>query len=144
MDLFIVEVKLTNKSYFPHQDDFIKLRLEMQKMLNSLIFINVPEPIVFGLLLKGLNCQLYAMWLEYDGVYVCRELQSFSLPRSVYEIMLCPSILSTVISLKEKINELIKRILARPKANSRLVGLTRKGYDSPILVKDPLAFSIQN
>ena len=97
-----------------------------------------------GLLLKGLDCQLYEMWLEHNGVYVCRELQSFFLPCSMYEIMLCPSIFSTFLALKEKINDLIKHIQARPKVKSRLVVLTHKCYDSPVLVKNPLIFSIQN
>jgi hypothetical protein len=60
------------------------------------------------------------------------------------EFFFCPSILSTFLGLKEKINELIKRIVTTPKEKSKLVALTRKGYDSPVLVKDPLNFSIQN
>ncbi|KAI8094358.1 hypothetical protein BDF21DRAFT_408546 [Thamnidium elegans] len=140
VDLFIVEAKLNRKSYFPHQDDFIKLRLEMQKMINELIYINVSEPMVFGLLLSGLDCQLYAMYLKHDGIYVCREVQTFSLPRSSYEVMLCPSIFSTMLALQDKIDMIIQQIQTRKKGKSSLLNLTRKGYDAPVLVKDPLTF----
>ncbi|KAI7890350.1 uncharacterized protein EV154DRAFT_422169 [Mucor mucedo] len=141
VDLFIVEAKLNSKSYFPHQDDFIKLRLEMQKMINELIYINVSEPMVFGLLLTGLDCQLYTMYLKYDGIYVCREVQTFSLPRSSYEdIMLCPSIFSTMLALQDKIDMIIQKIQTRKKGKSSLLNLVRKGYDAPVLVKDPLTF----
>ncbi|KAG2203499.1 hypothetical protein INT47_008226 [Mucor saturninus] len=133
VDLFIVEAKLNSKSYFPHQDDFIKLRLEMQKMINELIYINLSEPMVFGLLLTGLDCQLYAMYLKYDGIYVCREVQTFSLPRSSYEIMLCPSIFSTMLALQDKIDMIIQKIQTRKKGKSSLLNLVRKGYDAPVL-----------
>lgn len=58
---FNVEEKLNHKFYIPHQDDFVKLQLEMQKMINELIYSNITQPIVFGLLLTGLDCQLYVI-----------------------------------------------------------------------------------
>lgn len=71
----------------------------MQKMINELVYVNVSKPMVFGLLLTGLDCQLYAMHLKHDGIYVCPEVQTFSLPCS-YEVMLYPSIFSTMLALQ--------------------------------------------
>lgn len=84
--LTLCEAKLNHKSYFPHQDYFVLLRLEMQKMINELIVSSIAQPYGFCALLTGLDCRLYAMWLEHDGIYICREIQTFSLPRSFYEV----------------------------------------------------------
>ncbi|KAI9244316.1 hypothetical protein EDC94DRAFT_629699 [Helicostylum pulchrum] len=58
----------------------------MQKMINELIVSSIAQPYGFCALLTGLDCRLYAMWLEHDGIYICREIQTFSLPRSFYEV----------------------------------------------------------
>lgn len=53
VDLFLIEIKKDDKQYTSAQSDFIKLHLEMQIMLNDLIKLNVKDPVVYGLLIKG-------------------------------------------------------------------------------------------
>jgi hypothetical protein len=137
-DLFIVEAKLSEKAYFPHQDDFIKLRLEMQSMLNSLIKDNVSDPFSFGMISKGLTCKLVMMWLQYDGQYICRDVGSFSLPNSHDQIVLCPGILCTMLTLKERIDQLVERIKTSRRGSSPIASYMRTGFKTPALVRDPL------
>jgi hypothetical protein len=53
VDLFIAEVKKHKKEYTPSTDDIVKTNLELQKMLNNLIALNIPEPAVYGMVIQS-------------------------------------------------------------------------------------------
>ncbi|KAG1047428.1 hypothetical protein G6F43_010122 [Rhizopus delemar] len=135
-DVLIVECKLNEKSFFPHKNDYLELQLEMQIILNELIINNVDDHVSFDLLVKGLKCKMYMMWLQHDGQYICHEAQPFSLSDSTDQTLLCPSILSVFLALKEKIDALIERIHNRKKGKSNLLSYIRKGFDIPIIISD--------
>lgn len=55
LDLFTVELKKSSSAYAPNKSDFIKINLEMKLMLDMQIKNNVDDPVVFGVLVKGIH-----------------------------------------------------------------------------------------
>ncbi|KAI8883740.1 hypothetical protein K501DRAFT_272357 [Backusella circina FSU 941] len=82
-DLFVAEVKPTEANYAPNKCDLIKINLELISMLDELISYNVADPVVFCLLVRGFECQLFRINLDHDGFYFSPVVQAFFLPHGV-------------------------------------------------------------
>lgn len=52
MDVLVFEVKAPSSAA---KDDFFKLTIEMQVMLNRLVSIGIDDPVVFGVLIYSKN-----------------------------------------------------------------------------------------
>lgn len=145
LDLCIIEVKKkSNTTYTPNNSDFIKIHLEMKAMLDRLIKMNVDDPVVYGLLIQGFECQVLKMTLDGDGFYFAPVIHFFHLPRDVSDIMIVPKVTTFFISLQNELDRIVKTIQNKKKGASPLLPWTRPSYQMPVLIKDPLQHIINN
>ncbi|KAI9273414.1 hypothetical protein EDC94DRAFT_644663 [Helicostylum pulchrum] len=108
LDLCIIE-------YTPNNSDFTKIHLAMKSMLNKLIKMNIDDPVVFGLLIQGFDCQAFKMSLNGDGFYFCPVVHFLYLPRDVSDIMIVPKVTSFFMSLKNELDQLVAKIQNKKK-----------------------------
>ncbi|KAI9247788.1 hypothetical protein EDC94DRAFT_589687 [Helicostylum pulchrum] len=100
---FLCEVKSLQsiaglkKSENQHQD-FIKLCNIMKNELDRMCI--VTNKVVYGLLVEGFKCRLFAMDLKYYKLYILHMLSQFYLPRDKYKL----GIISSCFSRLERLN----------------------------------------
>ncbi|KAG1439618.1 hypothetical protein G6F56_012234 [Rhizopus delemar] len=105
-DLLISEVKPpSNANGNALESDIVKIRKQMAWMLNMLIRQGVSHPVVGGILLEGFKMTAYKMDLQYPRTYRMIELASHSLFDNLQDISALPSIISSVIQLKNIIKK---------------------------------------
>lgn len=106
-DIAVSEVKTPSKANGSNtgESDLVKIGKEMVWMLNALIREGVEEPVVCGVLLKGLNMKTFKMNLQYPQVYRLIELSSIKIFESLQGVSLLPSILRNVIQIKNIANK---------------------------------------
>lgn len=103
--MFIVEVKCPKSK---EDDDFFKLSVELQMMLNKLAQAGVEAPQVFGMIIYGFECFTFKMDLIAPGIYRMIKLKSFFVPQNVYDL---PTLHNAMASLNQ-INLLLKKQVA--------------------------------
>jgi hypothetical protein len=82
------------------ESDLVKIGKEMAWMLNALIREGVEQPVVCGILLRGLNMTTFKMDLSYPQTYRLIELSSINLFESLQGISVLPTILRNIIQVK--------------------------------------------
>ncbi|CEP12192.1 hypothetical protein [Parasitella parasitica] len=87
------------------ESDIVKIGKQMAWMLNMLIRQGVSHPVVGGILLEGFKMTTYKMDLQYPRTYRMIELASHSLFDNLQDISSLPSIISSVIQLKNIIKK---------------------------------------
>jgi methyl coenzyme M reductase gamma subunit len=98
LNLFVIEVKPPG----PTQciSDQRKVGYEMQKMIDKLVDSGVPGPAMCGVWVDGFICHSFKMTLQYNGIYQMIELDSFSLPQHIGDVVNVKSIMSALLKLK--------------------------------------------
>ncbi|CAO3610145.1 unnamed protein product [Mucor hiemalis] len=100
-NLLISEVKPpSNANGNATESDMVKLGKQMAWMLNMLIRQGVSHPVVGGILLEGFKMTTYKMDLQYPRTYRMIELASHNLFDNLQDISTLPSIISSVIQIK--------------------------------------------
>lgn len=97
LELLAMEVKTSTKSKNKLESDQVRLGKQMKIMIDKLVYYEIEEPVVFGILVKGrysravlskyvykhiysgMQVKVFTMILPEDGHYVFLELGAFDL-----------------------------------------------------------------
>ncbi|KAI8890581.1 hypothetical protein K501DRAFT_168684 [Backusella circina FSU 941] len=101
-DIGVSEIKSPSNSNCNNNgvSDTVKIGKEMAWMLNTLIREGVEQPVVCGILLRGLIMTTFKMNLLYPQTYRLIELSSINLFESLQGISVLPTILRNIIQVK--------------------------------------------
>lgn len=79
-------------------------------MLDKLVDLKIPSPMVCGIWVDGVNCYAYTMDLEYGGIYRMIEIGKFILPKTLQDVTKAKFILATLLKLKSICDETAEKI----------------------------------
>lgn len=112
--LFTVEAKKTAQGLIV-QSDLEKLACEMKDAIDDLAMqkIDISSVRVFGMLIVGLQADIYSMALEASGLYVMRSYTTVFAPRSHKDLGGLAMVINVFLNLKADIEESV-RLCSRP------------------------------
>ncbi|EPB84917.1 hypothetical protein HMPREF1544_08352 [Mucor circinelloides 1006PhL] len=98
-DLLIWEIKIPKSKI----NDTCKLAGELKIMLQRLVQVGFQDPVVFGVVVQGLDCQVYKLAMPAPAVFLLQNIDGFSLPESLNDLKLCKKILSALEHLESEV-----------------------------------------
>lgn len=101
-DIGVPEIKPPSNSSSNNngESDKVKIGKEMAWMLNLLVREGVEEPVVSGILVKGLTMMTYKLDLSHHQIYRLIKLSSITLFENLQGISVLPAIVRNIMQIK--------------------------------------------
>ncbi|KAG0061979.1 hypothetical protein BGZ89_011016, partial [Linnemannia elongata] len=125
----IMEVKKPNATMDDIEDDVRKLPCMMKIALNMLIHGNVQNATVVGFLVNENICEVFAMNLEHEAIYIPKSLGRFKLPQDRLDITSLLLALGPLTAAKNIASNMVTSIKKRSHLGAgKYSPLTRPSY----------------
>ncbi|OBZ82244.1 hypothetical protein A0J61_09706 [Choanephora cucurbitarum] len=109
IDVFLAEFKKPSAKPSQILNDKVKLGNLMKLMVDRLVFLGVPSPVVCGLFADGRMTYTYKMTIKKDGEYEFVELGCFGTIRCTSDLMSLP----IMMAYFEQLAEIVKQTLEK-------------------------------
>ncbi|ORY99348.1 hypothetical protein BCR43DRAFT_226812 [Syncephalastrum racemosum] len=100
-DIMVGEVKPPNASISQAESDLVKIGKELRLMLNRLILLGTPDPVVCGILVEGFNMTTFTMDLPAPQLYRMQMLAQTPIFRRRTDFVCIPALLSRLVQIKD-------------------------------------------